>query len=105
MTASRGDKAVTTAFWAEMAGADDERREVCEENPGRFGRSQICVSAKGDGRTQPAANEIPAEFVYVDASRLVSFEQPNTSGKAHSDIYRQETGRFIWQWFPNEKRR
>lgn len=101
MTASADDDAVRSAVWADMAGADKARDEVCREKMDKFhSRSARCVRAGADGMVSPASESITERFVYVDASELVYFHHPNTGGGAHSDIYRPEMGRFVWQWFP-----
>jgi hypothetical protein len=99
-TASAGDEAVRSALWADMAGSTDSWKEACGEKRGRFMRPLECIRARPDGSTEPASGSVTGSFVYVDASRLVYFNHPNTGGGAHSDIYRPETGRFMWQWFP-----
>lgn len=38
-----------------------------------------------------------ARFLYVDASELIKFQSFGTGGGAHSDIYKNEVGEFVWQ--------
>jgi hypothetical protein len=103
ITASSHDEAVKSAFWADMAGNGEEREIACGAKRKEFEREVECVVAECNGKV-PNCESIKAPIIYVDASNLVFFNHPNTGGGAHSDIYRPETGAFMWQWFPQAKR-
>ena len=94
LTASAGDEAVKTSFWAVTAGDLESHAEACRDHPDLFD----CRSVDADG--QWAGNPAPGlpdnRIVYVNASDLVRYNASGTGGGAHSDIYRPQMGRFIW---------
>lgn len=99
MTASSRDTALGSAVWADMTGTIETWRQTCKHAGKRMERSFQCVKAKSNGKVVPESSAVSQDFVYVDASDLIFFNHPNTGGGAHSDIYRPETGTFLWQWF------
>jgi hypothetical protein len=40
--------------------------------------------------------DLSKRLLYLDASELIRYRAPGTDGGAHSDIFRQTTGRLIW---------
>lgn len=48
-------------------------------------------------------NNIDARFKYIDASNIIKFNAYGTGAGAHSDIYRSETARMIWQFIGEQK--
>ena len=124
LTTSRHDSANETAFWASYAGMIKAHRKVCAE-PGHrsiacaYIPSQANYSAQGygfslcDGATGNSEPSIEPEgapinvgewrnqetkpVLYVDATALMNCRAAFTGGGSHSDIYRRETARFIWE--------
>jgi hypothetical protein len=96
LTFSSQDAAVGRAGWVDFAGAAGGYRAVCAGHSPLRRRQAGCLRVNGDGRVAPGLDGSHADFVYFDASRLIRFNQPNTGGGAHSDIYRAETGRLLW---------
>ncbi|WP_156472902.1 hypothetical protein [Pseudorhodoferax sp. Leaf265] len=98
MTASQHDKANDQAFWADMAGSIKSWRETCPPEGGLAGNGFHCISSRSVRNTSIAALPLDGHAVtYLDASNVVFFNQPNTGGGAHSDIYRAVHGRLNWQ--------
>lgn len=109
LTSSAHDFAVTTSAWSDTVGSYEIFTEFCGEGrTGEFnGVTVQCIrreslTAEGEykfGFTAGMPN-------YVDASNIVYFNQPNTGGGAHSDIFRPIHGRFNWaairslEWTP-----
>ena len=94
LTASAADEAVATSFWAETAGDIESYVNACRDHPDLFDCRK--VNKKGewvDGSPEPSDQRV----VYVNASELISNNASGTGGGAHSDIYRFQMGRFVWQ--------
>ncbi|MBB2918193.1 hypothetical protein [Cupriavidus alkaliphilus] len=109
LTSSSHDQANTKSSWSDTVGSYEVFRQFCGEGKfGSFNRLDVqCIrreeiSAEGGHRFRFTAG-MPN---YVDASNIVYFNQPNTGGGAHSDIFRPIHGRFIWaaiqslEWTP-----
>jgi hypothetical protein len=102
-TASRHDEAVDTNFWADFLGSEKSWRSACDTdkrlaNPVTLTRKVNCLELRrnGGGKTLPLALRA-GEINYVDSSDAVWFNQPNTGGGAHSDVYRAVHGRISWE--------
>lgn len=100
LTSSKHDTAVTKSMWADTAGSAKVYRKFCADRVEAADYRGLKVKCIG-------ANQLTAEgthdFVfeagavnYVDASNIVIFNQPNTGGGAHSDVFRPIHGRFSW---------
>ena len=121
LTASAYDSAVKTAFWANYAGqsaafetlcpkANSEKME-CQRIPKRTTIDQSNYGfalCDPDMTQEPASRSIRSTFsikdwkasskplLYVDASAISTCNAAFTGGGSHSDIYRRETARFLW---------
>ncbi|MDZ7813615.1 MAG: alpha/beta hydrolase [Ideonella sp.] len=59
-------------------------------------RMTLCT-AQADGQLGQGCDLTPqTRMLYVNASELIKYQSFGTGGGAHSDIYRPETGRFLW---------
>ncbi|WP_192457546.1 hypothetical protein [Musicola keenii] len=102
MTASRYDSAVSSSLWVDMVGNAFVYQRTCEDNKSdRVSCKTACangdiVDGAGQCGTAKPVTALNSPITYIDASRLIRFNQPNTGGNAHSDIYRPDTGKFIW---------
>ncbi len=109
MTASQFDSAVPTAFWANYIGNIETFRRAC--GPGAPASSEYdissisCGEAVGSQKCLNDADEIAIDpnrvrdrrtIYYQNASRLINCRTPFGGGGAHSDVFRAETGIFLW---------
>jgi len=100
LTASEHDAAVDNAIWADMIGSYASWKSVCP--PDSAAKKKLlsepnCIFA--DQVTATSVSQVPiarGRINYLDASMIVHFNQPNTGGGAHSDIYRSVHGRLNW---------
>lgn len=100
-TASRHDSAAEAAakipgpLWA----GSIKSWERLKQNDARLddGNRMTLCSAAPDGSLNPdCALKPDTRLLYVNASELIKYQSFGTGGGAHSDIYRPETGRFLW---------
>jgi len=124
MTTSAFDEAVDTAFWGTYAGQAKAFDKVCGDNGTEAYRPFVgCRSAhyrSVPGRTadrlgygvqrcttvpptRPLTNPSLAEpngddkpVTFVDASAVINCRAAFTGGGSHSDIYRRESARLLW---------
>ncbi len=99
-TWSEFDKANTTAFYTALVGSKnaskvalDLKNSDTEFNPFQFPKTTWCGTYFDDKR--PDLNRQKISF--VDASCTIRNQVPFTGGVAHSDIYKREVSRFIWE--------
>jgi hypothetical protein len=97
LTASDSDEAVKSAFWADMVGNLDYYNRSCTSAEKYFTRSFHCKHVDGSGFFSSPTSLSEAALYYIDASSLISYNHPNTGGGSHSDIYRLEISRMIWE--------
>lgn len=123
LTATQYDSAVSRAFWADYAGSPEAMARVCSEEtsidhvacrrlgPPSTAESEnygfgLCIDGQPEIPEWVAVrNEISIEdwkdrlespVLYVDATYLANCRAAFTGGGSHSDIYRRETARFLW---------
>ena len=113
MTASQFDSAVPTAFWANYIGNIETFRQACGESAkaspdydlGSIGCGDAVSDQWGLQRCRNTAEMIKLDssrqsdrhkIYYKNASRLINCRTPLGGGAAHSDIFRPETGSFLW---------
>lgn len=96
LTASAADGALALAPWADMAGKIEFHKATCNGDARKTTRPVTCVDALANGDLTPKPPE-SAEFIYINASKLIAYQQPNTGGGSHSDIYRREMGKLVWR--------
>ncbi|MBF0141476.1 MAG: hypothetical protein HQL74_14495 [Magnetococcales bacterium] len=106
LTSSVYDNAVDRAGWADMAGNDKSYNKIC--GPGNSYNDRInCLTAQETGMVTPSfatetlcpttASPSSCRIDYVLADNLVRYNMVGTGGGAHSDVYRPEMGRLIWE--------
>lgn len=100
LTASENDAAVGSAIWVNMIGSYESWKEFCapEVIEKRSTSGPNCIA--GDQVTADSVSKLPilrGRLNYLDASAIVHFNQPNTGGGAHSDIYRSVHGELNWR--------
>ena len=92
LTSSVHDLASKSIVWADFAGNYRYYRSYCEANP----KPKVaCASVDEHGNLQNEYDK-GKKLLFLDATRLIAFKAPGTDGGAHSDIFRPETGRLIW---------
>lgn len=89
LTASRFDTAMDAALWAPMVG-DEEVMHTNNDNPLVYSTS---VSPDGHIEFKNLGEE---RIVYIDADNLIHYNAYQSGGNAHSDIFRKETGKMLW---------
>ena len=90
-TSSKNDKAFNPVFWSDAVGDHNFMLKYCN-SPQPVNVS--CISTDSAGNTHdytPAA-----KISYIDTSALNKYTMPGTEGGGHSDIYRTEFGRLLW---------
>jgi hypothetical protein len=95
ITTSEGDSAVPLPFWGTYLGEQKSYKKFCSADS-KGTRMVHCAVAHGNGEIegrQPGTSNI----YYVDASELISENAYGTGGGTHSDIYRFEHGRMIYE--------
>jgi hypothetical protein len=103
LTSSIHDEAVDSAVWADMAGGHDQWTAVCSSGKIKLSHTPVktkpaCLNAEQVKSGTVEALAIRRRTInYVDASNIVIYNQPNTGGGAHSDIYRAVHGRLAWR--------
>lgn len=96
LTASKNDKAVDSAIWADLAGAYEVYSSICSSPSALLGSTK-CIGGNTVNAASVANLPIePGKINYIDASSIVFFNQPGTGGGAHSDVYRAVHGRLNW---------
>lgn len=96
-TASEHDHAAGSGFWADMLGSGKSWEKFCHSPADAFLRELACISAEHVKDERLADLPIhPNSINYLNAKHLVWFNQPNTGGGAHSDVYRAVHGRLNW---------
>ncbi|MEO5350249.1 MAG: hypothetical protein H7836_11450 [Magnetococcus sp. YQC-3] len=93
MTSSKWDEAVTKVSFDTYVGSGETWEEVCSS--GKIPYGVQCQSAAHDGFVELKDDGIGHIF-YVNADQLIHTNAYQTGGGAHSDIYRKETGNFLW---------
>ncbi len=94
LTSSSYDDAVTSHFWGTpYAGTTESYEKYCLENTDPRIQCKT-VDSTGEIKNFHGAKGI----VFVKANELIRENAYNTSGGAHSDIYRAEHGKFINQF-------
>ena len=121
MTASKYDSANDLAFWGYYTGTERAFRQACEEplnqdlwqsagwhlegigckvldgQRDRYGFQLCRKAANAEGPAPTVVRSIDSRPVrYFDASSMINCDAPFTGGGAHSDIFRLETARFLW---------
>ncbi len=112
VTSSEFDEAVDTAFWGTYAGSAKGYDKVCAPgSTGTYGNFVDCSRARSRGSSlnygfascnTAFADRTPHERlngapVHVfDVSEMVNCRSAFTGGGSHSDIYRREMARFLW---------
>jgi hypothetical protein len=91
LTTSAHDSASRSILWADLAGNYRYYRSFCRSNEALA--SCNLVDERGDIRGPYDASK---RLLYLDASELIRYRAPGTDGGAHSDIFRNATGRLIW---------
>jgi hypothetical protein len=91
LTTSAHDSASRSAVWTDLAGNYSYYGSFCASNKPLV--SCTSVDERGDifGPYDPRKR-----LLYLDASELIRYRAPGTDGGAHSDIFRNATGRLIW---------
>lgn len=104
LTSSEHDSALDLSFWSDAVGNDESFGEVCndEKITGQF----LCktVNSKGivnnsftqDVKTADLTDWSKDNILYIKADNLIKYNAYKSGGGAHSDIYRNETGRLLW---------
>ena len=85
------DSAFDPVFWSDAVGDHNFMLKYCN-SPQPVNVS--CISTDSAGNTHdytPAA-----KISYIDTSALNKYTMPGTEGGGHSDIYRTEFGRLLW---------
>lgn len=113
LTASEFDEASDIAFWATYAGSIRAYDKVCkgkkaDEYAGFIDCTTVLTSGSeknyGFALCQPPSSQRTSverrnsnSVLFIDASAVINCRASFTSGGSHSDIYRRETARFLWE--------
>jgi hypothetical protein len=118
LIASEFDTAVNSAIWGNYAGAVSgynalcgtsaapeivaavDCRAIAVDKKGRFGRAECATPT----RQAPSRGSGSAPVLYIDASSVVNCNAAFTGGGSHSDIYRREMSRLLWDLIVNDAR-
>jgi hypothetical protein len=92
-TASRNDGAFSPVFWSDAVGDYNYMLKYCDHE---HAVSVACTRANPEGNIE--GFDKSAKITYIDTSLLMRYTMPGTaqSGAGHSDIYRPEIGRLLW---------
>lgn len=105
LTSSRHDEAVKTAFWSRgdyYVGDSDGYLKFCGENHNQNNLVN-CVTVEKNGCYGMVGDIAQTNITYVDASKLIFENAFLSGGGAHSDIYRNEHGKFMYGVLINSK--
>jgi len=91
LTASNNDGAFAPLFWSDSAGDYDKMIKYCEQ---KHPVTVACTAATSDGGIN--GYDASVKVNYIDTSQLMKFAMPGTKGSGHSDIYRPEIGKLLW---------
>ena len=92
-TASSNDGAFGAVFWSDAVGDYNYMKKYCaQEQP----VSVNCIAATFDGNID--GYNTSKKITYIDTSLLMKYSMPGTgaSGAGHSDIFRPEIGKLLW---------
>lgn len=92
LTSSINDTAMNKPFWGLYAGDDRSYDQQCKHQ----GRKLRCAQATPEGGFTWDGLNPDSNIVYIDASKLIRENAYGTGGGAHSDIYRNEMGKLIY---------
>ncbi|MFS2002084.1 hypothetical protein ACEN9F_00530 [Duganella sp. CT11-25] len=92
LTSSVNDTAMNKPFWGLYAGDDRSYDQQCE----RQDRHLRCAKAAPDGAYAWDGLNPESNIIYVNANALIRENAYRTGGGAHSDIYRHEMGKLIY---------
>jgi hypothetical protein len=92
-TASSKDSAFKPVFWSDPVGNHEFMTRYCSK---KHDVSVSCTATSPDGRIQ--GFDPSAKISYIDTSSVMRYTMPGvgSAGGGHSDIYRPEIGRFLW---------
>ncbi|MBT8118239.1 MAG: alpha/beta hydrolase [Gammaproteobacteria bacterium] len=92
-TASDNDGAFGAVFWSDAVGDYNFMKRYCDRD---HPVSVVCHAASADGNID--GFDAAAKISYIDTTLLMKHSMPGTSsgGAGHSDIYRPEIGRLLW---------
>lgn len=90
-TASNNDSAFSPLFWNDAVGDHTFMEKYCQQD---HPVSVACIAAASNGGID--GFDASTKITYIDTSLLMKYTMPGTSGAGHSDIYRPEIGRLLW---------
>jgi len=96
-TASDKDTASKANFWADLAGNHRYYTKFCQQ---RSEFSKACVKTNEKGLISQAYNS-NVRLLYIDTTDLMKYEIPLAQGGGHSDVFRPEVGRLVWDVMGN----
>lgn len=92
LTSSSRDTAMNKPFWGLYAGDERSYDKQCRGQ----GRLLRCAEAGPEGGLKSDGLNPDSNILYINANQLIRENAYQTGGGAHSDIYRRETGRLIY---------
>lgn len=99
LTVSEFDTATPSAAWSDHAGNYGYYHSYCEKE---HAFEVACVWVNSAGIVEQEFDR-SSHMLYVDASEIMRFDVPGTSGGAHSDIFRIPTGRLMWSFISGDQ--
>lgn len=96
LTSSQHDEAVTRAIHTGDTFVGSAHAYELTREPDYVGLFEhTAIDAQGRWTTPPSHDS--SKVALVEASSMIATNKPGTGGKAHSDVFDKESGRFIWQ--------
>ncbi len=95
LTSSEFDTAMDSGFWSKMVGNDKVFKEYCSGNTRENKENFECVIASSSGSLSLDRDQ-KKQFIYINSDELIRYNAYLSGGGAHSDIYRKETGKMLW---------
>lgn len=92
MTNSDFDAANKQSLWTTYIGNSDVRSETSECCPGTFAQTSLKPNGELESPEVLQSNKV----ILVNADEVINMNKINTGGGAHSDVFNEEIGRFIW---------
>lgn len=97
LTSSVRDTAMDIGKWTPFVGNESTYKKYCGKNP-HSDVECVVVNPEGGFKTEPSKG---FNFLYINADELIYYNAYKSGGGSHSDIYRNEMGKMLWQLISN----
>ncbi len=96
LTSSKHDYAIDTGVWVPSVGNDKTFNEYCVKKDGVYIDTNKNINcAEVSEQFDVTSNANSKRILYLNADSLIKYKSYLTGGGAHSDIYREEMGKFL----------